>query len=488
MKLYELTIHQALSLLQSGQISAAELTTAVIDRILAVDNEVKAYLTLTPELALEQARRADAQRAAGQEAPLLGIPLAIKDIICTEGIPTTCGSKILEDFIPPYNATVVEKLRAAGAVILGKTNTDEFAMGSSTENSAYFTTHNPWNLSRVPGGSSGGSAAAVAADECLGALGSDTGGSVRQPAALCGVVGIKPTYGRVSRYGLVAFASSLDQIGTFGKDVTDCALLLSVIAGHDPRDSTSLDEPVPDYLSALVPDVRGMRLGVPQEYFIEGIQPEVEAAVRDAIALLAEMGAEVVDISLPHTEYALPVYYLIAPAEASANLARYDGIKYGFSFPDAADVWDAYRKTRQYGFGAEVKRRIMLGTYALSAGYYDAYYLKAQQVRTLIKQDFDRAFELCDAVLCPTSPTTAFKIGEKADDPLQMYLSDVFTLSTSLAGLPGLSLPCGFDAQGLPIGLQIIGRTFDEATVLRVAYTYEQATDWHTRKPGDVPT
>ncbi len=488
MKLYELTIHQARSLLQSGQISAAELTTAVIDRILAVDNEVKAYLTLTPELALEQARRADAQRGAGQDTPLLGIPLAIKDIICTEGIPTTCGSKILEDFIPPYNATVVEKLRAAGAVILGKTNTDEFAMGSSTENSAYFTTHNPWDLSRVPGGSSGGSAAAVAADECLGALGSDTGGSVRQPAALCGVVGLKPTYGRVSRYGLVAFASSLDQIGTFGKDVTDCALLLSVIAGHDPRDSTSLDEPVPDYLSALVPDVRGMRLGVPQEYFIEGIQPEVEAAVRDAIALLAEMGAEVVDISLPHTEYALPVYYLIAPAEASANLARYDGIKYGFSFPDAADVWDAYRKTRQYGFGAEVKRRIMLGTYALSAGYYDAYYLKAQQVRTLIKQDFDRAFELCDAVLCPTSPTTAFKIGEKADDPLQMYLSDVFTLSTSLAGLPGLSLPCGFDAQGLPIGLQIIGRTFDEATVLRVAYTYEQATDWHTRKPGDVPT
>ena len=483
MKLHELTIHQARSLLQSGEISAQELTAAVIDRILAVDNEVKAYLTLTPELALEQARQADAQRTAGWDVPLLGIPLAIKDIICTEGIPTTCGSKILEDFIPPYNATVVEKLRAAGAVILGKTNTDEFAMGSSTENSAYFTTHNPWDLTRVPGGSSGGSAAATAADECLGALGSDTGGSVRQPAALCGVVGIKPTYGRVSRYGLVAFASSLDQIGTFGKDVTDSALLLSVIAGYDPRDSTSVNEPVPDYLAALVPDVQGIRLGVPQEYFIEGIQPEVETAVRAAINLLAEMGAEIVDISLPHTGYALPVYYLIAPAEASANLARYDGIKYGFSFPDAADVWDAYRQTRQYGFGAEVKRRIMLGTYALSAGYYDAYYLKAQQVRTLIKQDFDRAFALCDVVLCPTSPTTAFKIGEKVDDPLQMYLSDVFTLSASLAGLPGLSLPCGFDAQGLPIGLQIIGRTFDEATVFRVAYTYEQATDWHTRKP-----
>ena len=483
MKLHELTIHQARSLLQSGEISAQELTAAVIDRILAVDNEVKAYLTLTPELALEQARQADAQRTAGWDVPLLGIPLAIKDIICTEGIPTTCGSKILEDFIPPYNATVVEKLRAAGAVILGKTNTDEIAMGSSTENSAYFTTHNPWDLTRVPGGSSGGSAAATAADECLGALGSDTGGSVRQPAALCGVVGIKPTYGRVSRYGLVAFASSLDQIGTFGKDVTDSALLLSVIAGYDPRDSTSVNEPVPDYLAALVPDVQGIRLGVPQEYFIEGIQPEVETAVRAAINLLAEMGAEIVDISLPHTGYALPVYYLIAPAEASANLARYDGIKYGFSFPDAADVWDAYRQTRQYGFGAEVKRRIMLGTYALSAGYYDAYYLKAQQVRTLIKQDFDRAFALCDVVLCPTSPTTAFKIGEKVDDPLQMYLSDVFTLSASLAGLPGLSLPCGFDAQGLPIGLQIIGRTFDEATVFRVAYTYEQATDWHTRKP-----
>ncbi len=483
MQLHELTIHQARSLLRSGQISAQELTAAVIDRILEIDNEVKAYLTLTPELAEEQARQADARQAAGEDAPLLGIPLAIKDVICTEGIPTTCGSKILEDFIPPYSATVIERLRAAGAVILGKTNTDEFAMGSSTENSAYFTTHNPWDLSRVPGGSSGGSAAATAAYECLGALGSDTGGSVRQPAALCGVVGIKPTYGRVSRYGLVAFASSLDQIGAFGKDVTDCALLLSVIAGYDPRDSTSVNTPVPDYLASLVLDVRGVRVGVPQEYFIEGIQPEVEAAVRAAIDLLAGMGAEVVDISLPHTGYALPVYYLIAPAEASANLARYDGIKYGFSFPDAADVWDAYRRTRQHGFGAEVKRRIMLGTYALSAGYYDAYYLKAQQVRTLIKQDFDRAFEACDVILCPTTPTTAFKIGEKAADPLQMYLSDVFTLSASLAGLPGLSLPCGFDAEGLPIGLQIIGPAFAEPAVFRVAYTYEQATDWRTREP-----
>ncbi|HIP95715.1 MAG TPA: Asp-tRNA(Asn)/Glu-tRNA(Gln) amidotransferase subunit GatA [Anaerolineae bacterium] len=483
MELHELTIHQARSLLKSGEISALELTTAAIDRILQVDNEVKAFLTLTPEQALEQARQADARRDAGKDTPLLGIPLAIKDVICTEGIPTTCGSKILENFIPPYSATVVERLRAAGAVILGKTNTDEFAMGSSTENSAYFTTHNPWDLNRVPGGSSGGSAAAIAADECLGALGSDTGGSVRQPAALCGVVGIKPTYGRVSRYGLVAFASSLDQIGSFGKDVTDCALLLSVISGYDPRDATSVNRPVPDYQAALLPDVRGMRLGVPREYFIEGMQPEVETAVRAAVDLLAEMGAEIVDISLPHTEHALPVYYIIAPAEASANLARYDGIKYGFSFPDATDVWDAYRKTRQYGFGAEVKRRIMLGTYALSAGYYDAYYLKAQQVRTLIKQDFDRAFELCDVIVCPTAPTTAFKIGEKADDPLQMYLSDVFTLSASLAGLPGLSLPCGFDGEGLPIGLQIMGQTFDEPTVLRVAYAYEQATDWHTRAP-----
>ena len=482
MKLHELTIQQAQRLMKKGEVSSVELTQAVIDRILAVDNDVKAYLTLTPESALELAREADERRARGKDAPLLGVPLAVKDVICVEGVPTTCGSRILESFVPPYSATVIGRLRQQGAVLLGKTNTDEFAMGSSTENSGFFTTHNPWDLDRVPGGSSGGSAAAVAADECLGALGSDTGGSVRQPAAFCGVVGLKPTYGRVSRYGLVAFASSLDQIGALAKDVADAAVLLGAISGHDRRDSTSVDVPVPDYAQSLLPDVRGLRIGVPKEYFIAGMQPEVEAAVRAAIDQLADLGAEIVEVSLPHTEYALPVYYLIAPAEASANLARYDGVKYGYSHPEPADVWDAYRKTRQHGFGAEVKRRIMLGTYALSAGYYDAYYLKAQQVRTLIKQDFEAAFEQCDVIAAPTTPTVAFHIGEKIDDPLQMYLSDVFTLSMNLAGIGGLAMPCGF-ADGLPIGLQLMGPAFGEEKVLRVAHTYEQATDWHTRRP-----
>jgi len=359
---------------------------------------------------------------------------------------------------------------------------DEFAMGSSTENSAYFITHNPWDLSRVPGGSSGGSAAAIAADECLGALGSDTGGSVRQPAAMCGVVGLKPTYGRVSRYGLVAFASSLDQIGPFGKDVTDCAILINAIARYDPRDSTSVNVPVPDYTGALIDNIKGMRVGVPKEYFVEGMQPEVEQRVREAIDKLAELGAEVAEVSLPHTEYSLPTYYLIAPAEASANLARYDGVKYGLSH-QAGELWDNYKQTRRFGFGAEVKRRIMLGTYALSAGYYDAYYLKAQKVRTLIKGDFDRAFEDVDVVVAPTSPTVAFKIGEKVDDPLQMYLSDIFTLSVNLAGICGISIPCGF-ADGLPVGLQIMGKPFAEETILRVAYTYEQAREWHKRRPA----
>ena len=482
MKLCELTIHGVHDLLNEGRVSSVELTQAMIDRILAVDNKVKAYLTLMPEFALEQAREADERRARGENGPLLGVPLAIKDVICVEGSPTTCGSRILENFLPPYSATVIERLRDQGAVLLGKTNTDEFAMGSSTENSGFFTTHNPWDLTRVPGGSSGGSAAAVAADECLGALGSDTGGSVRQPAAFCGVVGVKPTYGRVSRYGLVAFASSLDQIGPLAKDVTDAAVLLRAISGYDRRDSTSVDVAVPDYTRALVPDVRGMRVGVPREYFIEGMEPEVEAAVRTAIDELADLGAEIVQVSLPHTEYALPVYYLIAPAEASANLTRYDGVKYGYSYPTPTDVWDGYRKTRQHGFGAEVKRRIMLGTYALSAGYYDAYYLKAQQVRTLIKRDFETAFEGCDVIAAPTTPTVAFHIGEKIDDPLQMYLSDVFTLSMNLAGICGLSMPCGF-SDGLPIGLQLIGPAFGEERVLRLAYAYEQATDWHTRRP-----
>ncbi len=500
MKLHELTIHEAHRLLLRGETSSAELTQAVLDRILAVDNQVKAYLCLMPEAALDDAQKADEAIAEARREgrlhelhPLIGIPLAIKDVICVQGVPTTCGSHILENFIPPFEATVIEKLRAAQAVFLGKTNTDEFAMGSSTENSAYFTTHNPWDLTRVPGGSSGGSAASVAAGECLGALGSDTGGSVRQPASLCGLVGIKPTYGRVSRYGLVAFASSLDQIGTLGKDVTDAALLLGAIAGYDWRDSTSVNVAVPDYRAPLRPEgssrpfgsdlLQGLRVGVPQEYFVEGMQPEVEQAVQAAIEQLAALGAEIIELSLLHTEYALPVYYLIAPAEASANLARYDGVKYGYRVPDAVDLDDAYRRTRQFGFGAEVKRRIMLGTYALSAGYYDAYYLRARQVRTLIKRDFDEAFEQVDVIAAPTAPTTAFRIGEKVEDPLQMYLSDIFTLSVNLAGICGLSIPCGFDEAGLPIGLQIMGPAFGEEVVLRAAHAYEQATDWHTRRP-----
>jgi aspartyl-tRNA(Asn)/glutamyl-tRNA(Gln) amidotransferase subunit A len=452
-----------------------------------------------PEAALEAAAEADHALAASNDPAslpaLLGIPLAIKDVILVEGAPATCGSKILEDFVPPFEATVTGKLRAAGAVLLGKTNTDEFAMGSSTENSAYVTTRNPWDLSRVPGGSSGGSAAAVAADECLGALGTDTGGSVRQPASLCGVVGLKPTYGRVSRYGLVAFASSLDQIGTLAKDVTDAAILLQAIAGYDPLDSTSLDTPVPDYAAALglarsappggrpSQPLKGLRVGVPREYFVAGMQLEVEHAVRAAIAQLAVLGAHIVEISLPHTSYALPVYYLIAPAEASANLARYDGVRYGLRHRDAETMWDGFKLSRGAGFGPEVKRRIMLGAYALSAGYYDAYYLKAQQVRTLLKRDFDQAFEQVDVIATPVSPTTAFKVGEKADDPLSMYLADIFTLSVNLAGNCGLSVPCGFDAAGLPIGLQLIGPAFGEATILVAAYAYEQATAWRARRP-----
>lgn len=483
-----LTIHEASELLRAGELRSEELTQAVLERIHRLDPHIRAYLRVVPHEALAQAREADARlgrwrREGGPPPPrLMGIPLAIKDILCTRGIPTTCGSRILENFVPPYDATAVERLKAQGAVILGKTNTDEFAMGSSTENSAYFTTRNPWDFSRVPGGSSGGSAAAVAADMALGALGSDTGGSVRQPASLCGVVGLKPTYGRVSRWGLVAFASSLDQVGPIAKDVRDCAILLQAIAGHDPRDSTSVDAPVPDYLAALEDGIRGLRVGVPKEYFVEGVQEGVVGAVRAALHVLEDLGAALVEVSLPHTEYALPAYYLIAPAEASANLARYDGVKYGLSVRESADVWDMIRQTRGQGFGPEVKRRIMLGTYALSAGYYDAYYLRAQKTRTLIRQDFDRAFRQVDVIACPVSPTVAFGIGERADDPLQMYLADVFTLACSLAGVCGLSVPCGF-ADGLPVGLQIIGNAFDEPTVLRVAYAYERATRWHTCKP-----
>ena len=482
MELYAATIHQAAAMLSARAVSSVELTQALLQRIAQVDPDLHAYLCVTPERALDQAREADRRRAAGEDGPLLGVPLAIKDVLCTRGITTTCGSRILANFVPPYDATVVAKLAHAGAVVLGKTNTDEFAMGSSTENSAYGPTHNPWDLTRVPGGSSGGSAAAVAADACLGALGSDTGGSVRQPAALCGVAGLKPTYGRVSRYGLVAYASSLDQVGPLAKDVRDCALLLQAIAGHDPLDATSADLPVPDYVAALGGSLAGMRLGLPREYFSAGLQPEVERAVREAASVLEHLGAELVDVSLPHTEYALPVYYLIAPAEASANLARYDGVRYGYSAPDAADLWDGYRLTRGRGFGDEVKRRIMLGTYALSAGYYDAYYLKAQKVRTLIRQDFDQALAACDALIAPTTPTTAFRLGERVGDPLQMYLADVYTLSLNLAGLCGISIPCGQHA-GLPIGLQVLGRAFDESTVLRVAHAYEQATEWHLKRP-----
>ncbi len=480
--LTHLTLTEALTLLRSGAITARALTEAHLARIRALESQVHAFLTVTEEQALAAADEADRRRAAGDDAPLLGIPLAIKDVLMTRGIPTTAGSRILEGFIPPYTATAVQRLLDAGAVLLGKTNTDEFAMGSSTENSGYGVTHNPWDLSRVPGGSSGGSAAAVAARMALGALGTDTGGSVRQPAAFCGVSALKPSYGRVSRYGLIAFASSLDQIGVFGRTVEDLAILLGIIAGHDPRDSTSMDAPVPDYCAALTGDIRGLRVGVPREYFIEGMQPDVEKAVRAAIEQLAALGAEICEISLPHTEYALPVYYLIAPSEASANLARFDGIRYG-PRRSGGSMWATYKATRGQGFGAEVKRRIMLGTYALSAGYYDAYYLKAQKVRTLIKQDFDRAFEKVDVIAAPTAPTTAFRIGEKADDPLEMYLSDIFTLSASLAGIVGGVVPCGFDRDRLPIGLQIIGAAFDESTVLRVAHAYQQATDWHTQLP-----
>jgi aspartyl-tRNA(Asn)/glutamyl-tRNA(Gln) amidotransferase subunit A len=478
-----LTIHEAHQMLKTGQVSSVELTMACLERISRVEPSVRAIVTVTEELAMKQAQKADELIAGGDIGPLTGIPGLIKDVICTKGVRTTCSSKMLENFVPPYDATVMEKLNNCGAIILGKANMDEFAMGSSTENSAFFTTHNPWELSRVPGGSSGGSAAAVAAGETIYALGSDTGGSIRQPAGFCSVTGLKPTYGRVSRFGLVAFASSLDQIGPLTQDVTDCALVMNAIAGHDPRDSTSALYPTPDYTQCLAGDLNRMRIGVPREYFVEGMQSGVEAAMRAAISKLGELGAKVDwEVSLPHTPYALAVYYIIAPSEASANLARYDGVKYGFSYQDAGSMWDAMEKTRQHGFGAEVKRRIMLGTYALSTGYYDAYYLKAQKVRTLIRQEFDQAFEKFDALVTPTSPTVPFKIGEKVDDPLQMYLSDVCTLPINIAGVPAISVPAGF-ADGLPVGMQIIGKPFSEATLLKIAYAYEQATEWHKKRP-----
>jgi aspartyl-tRNA(Asn)/glutamyl-tRNA(Gln) amidotransferase subunit A len=467
--------------------SAVEITQEALDRIQALEPKLHSFLCVTAERALEQAQAVDAKIAAGEEIGLLaGIPIGIKDNICTKGITTTCASRILENFVPPYEATVTQKLAAADAVMVGKTNLDEFAMGGSTETSAYGLTANPWDLSRVPGGSSGGSAAAVAAGECIISLGSDTGGSIRQPASFCGVVGIKPTYGLVSRYGLVAFASSLDQIGPFARSVEDAAILLQAIAGYDPKDSTSLKVSIPDYATSLKPDLkpRGqLRIGIIKETFGEGLDSQVEQAITKALDQLQSLGAEIHVVSCPRFRYGLPSYYIIAPSEASANLARYDGVKYGYRTEEAENLMEMYTRTRASGFGAEVKRRIMLGTYALSAGYYDAYYLKAQKVRTLIKEDFDRAFEQVHVLACPTAPTTAFKAGEKTADPLSMYLVDLMTIPVNLAGLPGISVPCGFDDNGLPIGLQLIGRPLREDQLFQVAYAYEQSTQWHLRKP-----
>jgi aspartyl-tRNA(Asn)/glutamyl-tRNA(Gln) amidotransferase subunit A len=478
-----LTIRAAREALDAGDITAVELTERCLARMNAVEPQIHAFLTVTAEQALEQARAADAERGRTPPAPLRGIPLAIKDVICTHGVPTTCASRLLETFVPPYNATVVQRLHDAGAVIVGKTNCDEFAMGSSNENSGFYPAHNPWDTSRVPGGSSGGSAAAVAASEVPGSLGTDTGGSIRQPAALCGICGMKPTYGRVSRYGLIAYASSLDQIGPLAWTVDDIALMLQCIAGHDPLDGTSVPHPVPDYRAALTGDIRGLRVGIPNEYFVEGMEPGVEQTTREAIAVLRDLGAEVIEgVSLPHTRYALPCYYIIAPAEASSNLNRYDGVRYGMRV-EAESLWDEVERTRGEGFGPEVRRRIMLGTYALSAGYYDAYYKRAQQVRTLIRRDFEQVFEQVDLLATPTSPTVAFGMGQKMDDPLAMYLSDIFTLTVNLAGLPGLVVPCGM-SDNLPVGLQLIGKPFDETTLLRVGDAYQRTTDWHTRRPA----
>lgn len=481
-ELHTMTIEEAGRLLRAGKLSSVELTQAHLDRIRAVDERVKAFTLVTDDLALKQAEEADRRLRSGEHVtPLTGIPLGIKDVICTKGIATTCGSRMLENFKPPYDAAVMEKLNAAGAVMLGKTNMDEFAMGSSTEHSAFFPTHNPWDLERAPGGSSGGSAAAVAAGMAMGTLGSDTGGSIRQPGSLCNVVGLKPTYGRVSRFGLVAFASSLDQIGPFTRSARDAALLMQAIAGTDPRDATSSPEAVPDYTAALSGDIKGMRIGVPMEYWVKGTQPGVEKAVRAAIETLRELGAEVEEVSLPHTRFGVSAYYIIAPAEASANLSRYDGVKYGYSYRDTDDMWEALEKTREYGFGQEVKRRIMLGTYALSSGYYDAYYKQAEKVRTLIARDFTEAFAKFDVLASPTCPSVAFRLGE-ISDPYEMYLQDVFTIPANLAGICGVSIPGGF-SEGLPVGLQLLGNVFAEEKILRVADAFQRVTDYHTRWP-----
>jgi len=474
MDLYTLTLQQSREKLAKGEITSVALTESVLARIAQVENRVKAYLHLDKDLALAAAERADARLQAGKGGLLCGLPLSVKDVLCTSNMPTTCGSRMLEGFVPPYDATVIKKLDAADAVVLGKVAMDEFAMGSTSENCAYQVPENPWKPGYVCGGSSGGSAVSVAAGEALASLGSDTGGSIRQPASLCGVVGLKPTYGRVSRYGLVAFASSLDQVGPITRDVADAALMMNVIAGYDPRDSTSINYEVPDYSAALQDGLQGVRVGVAREYFGEGLDPEVEQAVRSGIAMLRDAGAEIVEVSLPHTEYCVAVYYLIAPAEASSNLARYDGVRYGYRAADAESLIDMYKQSRSRGFGAEVKRRILIGTYALSSGYYDAYYKKASQVRTLIKDDFSTAFTECDLVVSPVTPTPAWKIGENADDPLAVYLSDILTISANLAGIPGLSVPCGFSGDGLPIGMQMQAAHFNEEILLRAAWNLEQ--------------
>jgi aspartyl-tRNA(Asn)/glutamyl-tRNA(Gln) amidotransferase subunit A len=484
MKLHQLTIHELHDLLARKEVTSREATEALYKRIGEVDGKIKAYLMLTEEEAFRQADEVDRKIAKGERIEdLAGIPVGLKDILCTKGVRTTCGSKILGNYIPFYDGNVIRKLKEREAVFLGKLNMDEFAMGSSTENSGFHTTRNPWDLKRIPGGSSGGSAAAVAADECIAALGTDTGGSIRQPASCCGVVGLKPTYGRVSRYGLVAFASSLDQIGPITKDVEDCAILLGGISGYDPSDSTSVNVEVPDYKRFLINDVKGVRIGIPDEYFIEGMDPDVERSVREAVSLFKHLGAEVEAISLPHTPYAVAVYYIICTAEASSNLARYDGVKYGFRSRGHEDLMEMYTRTRAEGFGKEVKRRIILGTYVLSAGYYEAYYRKASQVRTLMRNDFEKVFEKVDVIVTPTAPTPAFLVGEKVENPLQMYLSDILTIPVNLTGIPAISIPCGLSREGLPIGLQIMGKHFDEGKILQAAFTFEQNTDFHQKKP-----
>ena len=483
MELHALTLHEAQQRLAAGDLTAVRLTEAVLERIDSVEPTVRAYLSLDREGAIAQAEAADAARAAGRGGPLCGLPLALKDVLCTTNLPTTCGSRMLEHFVAPYDATVVSRLRQAGAVLLGKLAMDEFAMGSTSEHCAFQVVQNPWKPGHVAGGSSGGSAAAVAADECLASLGSDTGGSIRQPASLCGTVGLKPTYGRGSRYGLVAFASSLDQVGPLTKDVRDCALMLNAICGHDPLDSTSIDRPVPDFTAALQDGLQGVRVGLPREYFGQGLDPEVEQVARTAIAMLQEAGAEIVEVTLPHTDYCVAVYYLIAPAEASSNLARFDGVRYGYRDRSADALLEMYNRSRSQGFGDEVKRRILIGTYALSAGYYDAYYKKASQVRTLIKEDFARAFASCDLLVSPVVPTPAWAIGAGADDPLSLYLSDILTLSANLAGTPGMSVPCGFSSQGLPIGVQLQAAHFQEEILLRAAHNLEQRAGIVGRKP-----